>query len=116
MNSVGKQIKALREELGMSQDDLAAKMGYKNRSTIAKIENGVNDVVQSNIVKFAEVLGTTPARLMGWEQEQANNNIIASIVIRLRSDNEFLSVVEMLNGLDAEKISGVKQMLSALLK
>jgi transcriptional regulator with XRE-family HTH domain len=72
MAKIGFRIKARREALGMSQDELALKMGYKNRSTIAKIENGTNDVVQTNIVKFAEVLNTTIAYLMDWEEEQKN--------------------------------------------
>ena len=39
-----KRIKKRREELGMSQDELAQKLGYKSRSTIAKIEKGENDI------------------------------------------------------------------------
>lgn len=69
MVSIGEKIRIRREELGMSQDELADKMGYKSRSTIAKIEKGVNDVVQTNIVKFAKVLNTSVAYLMGWEEE-----------------------------------------------
>lgn len=68
MAKIGYKIKARREELGMSQDELATKMGYKSRSTIAKIENGTNDVVQTNIVKFADVLHTSIAYLMDWEE------------------------------------------------
>lgn len=116
MSHIGAYIKERREALGMSQDELAEKMGYKSRSTIAKIEKGVNDVTQTNIVKFADILRTTPAFLMGWEKVQKNNDTIADIVIRMRTDEEFLSVVEVLNGLDAEKLLGVKQMLSAFLK
>ena len=70
MNYVGENIKKRRIFLGMSQDKLAELMGYKSRSTIAKIESGVNDVVQSNIVKFAQCLNTTPAYLMGWDTEK----------------------------------------------
>ena len=33
-----KRIKARREKLGMSQEELATKLGYKSRSTINKIE------------------------------------------------------------------------------
>ena len=73
MAKIGFKIKARREELGMSQDELALKMGYKNRSTIAKIENGTNDVVQTNIVKFAKVLNTTIAYLMDWEEDDEKN-------------------------------------------
>ena len=61
------RIRNRREELGMSQDDLAQKMGYKSRSSINKIEMGLNDISQSKVVEIAEALDTTPAYLMGWE-------------------------------------------------
>ena len=61
------RIRNRREELGMSQDDLAQKMGYKSLSSINKIEMGLNDISQSKVVAFAEALDTTPAYLMGWE-------------------------------------------------
>lgn len=118
MTNIGTKIKERREELGMSQDELALRMGYKSRSTITKIEKGINDVVQSNIVKFAEVLSTTPAYLMGWldEETEKNNDTIADVVVRMRTDNVFLSLVRTLNELDTEKIQAVRQILSAFLK
>lgn len=57
--SIGANIKKRRFELGMSQQDLANAMGYKTRSTIAKIESGENDVSQKKLQKFATVLDTT---------------------------------------------------------
>ena len=116
MTNIGEKIKQRREELGLSQDELAEMMGYKSRSTIAKIEKGVNDVTQTNIVKFAKVLRTTPAYLMDWEKVQQKNDTLADVIIRLRTDSEFFSLVETLNELDEEKISSVKQMLTAFLK
>lgn len=116
MSNIGERIRDRRIELGMSQDELAEKMGYKSRSTIAKIEKGVNDVVQANIVKFAEVLNTSVAHLMGWEEMKKKNDTMTDIVIRMRTDSEFLSLVETLNNLDEDKILGVKQMLVAFLK
>ena len=62
-----KKIKARREELGMSQEELATKLGYKSRSTINKIEMGKNDITQSKIKAFAEALQTTPGYLMGYD-------------------------------------------------
>lgn len=62
------RIRLRREELKMSQEDLASKLGYKSRSTIAKIEAGENDIPQSKIKAFAEALQTTPAYLMGWSE------------------------------------------------
>lgn len=61
------RIRKCREELGLSQEELAQKMGYKSRSSINKIEMGENDIPQSKIVQFARALNTTPAYLMGWE-------------------------------------------------
>lgn len=62
--SVGDNIKKRRFELRMSQQELADAMGYKTRSTIAKIESGENDVSQKKLQKFAAVLDTTAEALI----------------------------------------------------
>ena len=68
--SVGDNIKKRRYELRMSQQELALAMGYKTRSTIAKIESGENDVSQKKLQKFAMVLDTTVANLVsGYDNE-----------------------------------------------
>lgn len=69
MNCLYINIKNRRIELGMSQEELAEKMGYTSRSTIAKIESGKNDIPQSKIQAFAKALKTTPGILMGWESD-----------------------------------------------
>lgn len=60
-----RNIKMLREEKGMSQDELAKLCGYTSRSSIAKIEKGEVDIQNSKILLFANALGTTPGKLMG---------------------------------------------------
>lgn len=62
--SIGTNIRKRRFELNMSQQDLANAMGYKTRSTIAKIESGENDITQKKLLKFAEVLDTTVDALL----------------------------------------------------
>lgn len=62
--SVGTNIKKRRFELRMSQQELANALGYKTRSTIAKIESGENDVSQKKLQRFAEVLDTTVEALV----------------------------------------------------
>jgi len=59
-----------REELNLSQDELAKKLGYRTRSSINKIEKGVNDIPQSKIKAFAIALDTTPEYLMGWTDKK----------------------------------------------
>ncbi len=63
--SVGANIKQRRFELRMTQQELAEAMGYKTRSTIAKIESGENDVSQRKLQRFAAVLETSPEALVG---------------------------------------------------
>lgn len=70
--SVGDAIKKRRYEMRMSQQELADAMGYKTRSTIAKIESGENDVSQKKLQKFAAVLDTTvEALILGYAQPVA---------------------------------------------
>lgn len=60
-----KNIKARREELGMSQAELARRVGYTNRSTIARIERGDVDLSQSKIMEIAKALKISAGELMG---------------------------------------------------
>lgn len=71
--SVATNIKKRRYELRMSQQELADRMGYKTRSTIAKIESGENDVSQRKLRKFAEVLDTTVEALISGYAVSYNN-------------------------------------------
>ncbi len=65
---IGERIKLRREELNLSQDELAKKVGYKSRSSINKIEQDGRGLPQKKIVAFAKALDTTPAYLMGWTE------------------------------------------------
>ena len=50
--AVGANIRRRRYELGLSQQELADAMGYKTRSTIAKIESEENDVTEKKLRRF----------------------------------------------------------------
>ena len=68
LKNMGFKIRLLRENLNMTQDELAIKSGYTSRSSINKIENGLVDIPQSKIYSIANVLNVSPAYLMGWEE------------------------------------------------
>lgn len=72
-----KNIKNMRISKEMSQDTLASLTGYSDRSSIAKIEKGLVDLQESKIKLFAEALGTTPAKLMGWESDYDFQDTVA---------------------------------------
>ena len=61
------RIRERRKQLGMTQEELASKMGFKTKGSISKIEAGERNLPISKIKLFAEILDTTPAYLMGWE-------------------------------------------------
>ena len=69
--SLGKRIKDLRIKAGLTQEQLAIKIGYSTKTSISKIENDVLDINQSTIVALARALNTTPSIIMGWEEKEA---------------------------------------------
>ena len=90
--NIGSRIKRQREALGMSQEELAKKVGYKSRSSINKIEIDGRGLPQSKIVAFAKALETTPAYLMGWEEEELINQLPPDVSykrVASHSNNDF---------------------------
>lgn len=98
-----RRIRSRREELGISQDELAKRVGYKSRSSINKIEMGKNDITQSKIAEIAAALDTTPEYLMGWQ---------ASVSKRVNEDEAEL--VDGYRALPDESKMLVKSMISQL--
>lgn len=70
--TTGERIKARREELGMTQMELAEALGYTSKTTIAKIESGANELKQKMIVKIAKALHTTPLYILGLEDDKGS--------------------------------------------
>ena len=66
-----KNIRNRRKELGLTQTELAHRLGYSDKSMIAKIEGGKVDLPQSKIMAFAEALHTSASALMGWDDTPA---------------------------------------------
>ena len=65
MSTIYDRIRARRLELGLTVEDLAQQLGYKDKSSISKIENGKADIPQAKVELFANALHTTTAYLMG---------------------------------------------------
>ncbi|MCJ7855088.1 helix-turn-helix domain-containing protein [Lachnospiraceae bacterium NSJ-143] len=66
---IGKRIKSKREELGITQTELALKIN-SSKQTVYKYENGiVSNIPFDKIELIAQALNTTPACLMGWDKD-----------------------------------------------
>lgn len=72
MSEIYNRIRIRRQELGWTTDELAKRMGYKDRSSISKIESGKADIPQSKVKAFADVLGTTVSWLLGIDANEEN--------------------------------------------
>ena len=97
-------IKKLRTELNISQEKLAQMTGYGDRSSIAKIEQGIVDLPQSKIIEIANALNVSPGELMG-EVPSAP---------QLRPDEQQL--LDGYNQLDQEDRAEVRGLVKGMLK
>ncbi len=70
--TVGERIRYIREERGISQEELAKKLGLKDKSSVCKIERAGDNVSTKSVCKYAEALNTTPSFLMGWIEHEGD--------------------------------------------
>lgn len=109
--TIGERIKQRRKELKISADELGKRLG-KDRSTVFRYENGDIEKLPIDILEpIAKALKTTPEYLMGWSEVQKNNDAIADIIVRLRTDDNFFNAVKRLNDLDSDKLSSLLTLL-----
>lgn len=79
-------IRKLRKLNKWTQDELAVRMGYTDRSMIAKIESGKVDISQSKILEFARVFGVDAGELMGAD------GVIDSEIVQTARNREFVEL------------------------
>ena len=97
---LGQQIRWHREQLGMSQEELAKKLGYKSKSSINKVETGNQGLTQSKIMQFAEALQTTPGALLSWDSDtDEQQRQIFSENLRRHIEMKRLSQKEVADGI-----------------
>lgn len=69
--TTGDRIKKRRNELGMTQEELAKKLGYASRSSVNKVEKS-RELSNKKVKLYSDALKCTPAYLMGWDEEYAD--------------------------------------------
>lgn len=109
---MSEKIKALRQQNNMTLEEVGKIVGV-GKSTVRKWENGIiANMRRDKIAKLATALNTTPAYLMGWEEnlEQANTDILVDLAV----DLEAMEHVEKLLKLNAEAKKAVYNMIDVL--
>lgn len=115
--TVGTRIRLLRELNDMSQEELAKKMGYKDRSSISRIEKESDKNISLDVIqKFAEVFDCSPLYLMGWDEETFQEKLEKykdELPNKTYSDKEY-EFINKYNQLNDEQKKLIDNMLTAL--
>lgn len=105
-NGIGERIKNRRIKLGISQEELAIKIGLQSRSSICKIESNARNLTQQRIKMIADALETTPSYIMGWdENEHTEQDEIIQEFCKMNENNKkhLLEYARFLNAGITEK-------------
>lgn len=109
MDGRGKTQRELAEIIGVSAPTINEWLKAKKYPRIDKIELLANyfGILKSDLIeeKTAE-----------HREMQQKNSTLADITVRMRTDNEFLSIIEGVNQLNREQLASVKQIVDVLLK
>ena len=112
--SIGQRIRTKRKEMGMSVDELAARLG-KDRSTVYRYEKGDIENLPLDVLEpIASALDTTPAVLMGWVAEESGHKHtdLAQLYRRMRLEYDFYRMVYKLDKLNETQRASIEQLLN----
>lgn len=116
--NIGARIKKRREELNMSQEELAKLANYKSRSSINKIERDGRGLPQEKIEAIAKALGVTPSYLMGWEEENEEHYYLSKetreMAEEIGKDKELALLFKAARDVSSEDLKTVHELLKAL--
>jgi transcriptional regulator with XRE-family HTH domain len=113
MSILGDNVKRIRIEKGLSQDELAQKVGYTSRSTISCIESGKRDCSQRQIVALADALGVSPGDLL--EKSDASPDTVKAVRFVSASETE-KKIIDMFVSLPADSQPRVIEKLKSISK
>lgn len=103
--NIGEIIKQARTQKGMTQEELAEKVGVK-KSAVAKWENGrVSEIKRSNLKNLADALGLNPNQLLDeTEPNQYENQKPANDDGLTESQRELIAFAKTLSEHQADKV------------
>ena len=111
--TVGQRIRERRIELGLTQTDLAIKMGYSGKSSVCAAEVCGDNITTTKVTKFAKALDCSPMYLMFGNEEQdkpdeKTSRLIEEVRKRAPSDED---IIEEYLSLAANDINEVKEFM-----
>ena len=113
LSNLGQRIADLRKSQGMTQEELAHRIGYKSKSAINKIELGGRDLPQKKIADIARALGVSPAVLMGWVEEPEPEEA-GALAAEVLLQPEVYTLAQDILALDEDDRAMVKALVASL--
>ena len=117
MKTLGNNIRMYREQKGLSKEELANRCGWTTnnaRSTISKIESGVNDVPTSKVKVIAEQLGVSVCDLMNSSANVQTKDKIRKLIEQCYGKEVYEALSSLLD-LDASDQKVIKTMIDSML-
>ena len=111
---LAEKVRLRREQLGLSQEELAVRMGYKSRSSINKIETG-RPVTQKIIARLADALGVSIPYLMGWDEKPVEElQGMGALAADLLMDQDAMEMVKAYMALDETDRYAVRLVIASM--
>ena len=98
---IGKKIRELREQRGLSQEELAIKCGYASKHAISKIETGISDVAPTKMIKIASALNVDPQDIM-----------FTDAIDKIFTDDEVMFINAYRNASQAARLAAYSMLLN----
>ncbi len=111
--TLAERVTARRQELKMTQQELAQRMGLKSGTSIAKIESG-REAKQPTIARLAQALDVTVPYLMGFEDSHPEDQ--AEFEASILMDDDTMEMIRLYRGLNDEQKEALKQMARVIPK
>lgn len=92
--TTGQRIKQRRKELGLTQEELAKRLGNKTRASVCTVEKDKEDLTTTRLSQYAEALETTPLYLMGLvdSPDLTIEEILKGVYIQSSKNKRILSL------------------------
>lgn len=105
--NVGKRIKAAREKQGLTLEQVGNYLGV-TKTTVMRYETGEVGIKRNTAIKLANILKTTPAYIMGWEEQELPDDNISltkhekQLVLAYRANSNMQSAIDKLLNIPEE--------------
>lgn len=120
VDTTANRLKIAMKKAGKKQADLVRETGI-DKGSMSHYVNGRYEPKQDVVFDLAKALDVSEMWLWGYDCpmdrpiEQKKNDALTDIVVRMRTDEEFASILKGLNQLDTIQLESVKQVVSAFL-